>query len=946
MRHPWEESRSGDYAQISRRVELPDTWEGLRVLSFMAGDSHHGREFVPDEWVYTMDVDIFAGHRFSQILIDGEVVWEMDVAESDSPIENQCSLITANMKEIGLFWGPEKRRYAGARFGALDEPPPYFDIYHKVDLTDRIRPGDSFELTLRVYDKVGSGETLAGDIHGIMSEQPEDNRKRFQMIAWWADLCLVSENRTVERNFEERFRLHPIAGIAAPEFSFNSVEMEISRGDTLPAIPYPIWGGVPFPAAALLDASAVRLTTLDGSDIPVQTRPLSHWKSDGSVQWLDVTFVAPPGVGKVLLHYGATGQDATRMEHASGLTVQREGERVKIDSDSVTLTIREGSSSLLESFRTAGGPELGPVRGILNQQMLGDIYHHQTMVAEVEVEEDGPVRASLALRGLLDDGEGHIFGRFTARVRVWAGSPLISLAFRVFQDQAQPVAIVHELLLETDMPLRDVCGAFSDGWHGPLAPRRLEELELRQEIAHDFKVSGVAELESGDHGPGWVAARGTTTAGEAAGLACGVRWFWQQCPKTLTLTPDKITVGLFGKRRRIEWTIDAGPTSVMTRGEAKRHHLWLLPYVGEKPTELFQELQRAWDARPHLMNRKWFTNSKVLGNIAPIPSDEFPEMDNWLTKLDVHEASQERYGIRDWRETLWCHNYRGRAATALLLYFASGRGEWQDYFEQVMHHNLDVDTIHCAPEHPEWVGALRGFGPYHTLNIPAWHIGSNCQEQFLHYYFAGEPDSQREAELAARHIARQHGNQQRSARYEGWPLAQMAIAYTWTGDEAYLQSAREFLRYAHAYTHPRRGAYDEVHGSFSHRGVVPFMTGYLGYGLMRFHQSTGDERAAKLLVALAESATGEASDGQGGYRYSPDPRLSAPGHFPPSVNIGAMHAYAYRLTADPWFAQQAKLCYERMKADAFKDLTTLDMCQSIGELLSGLALARENKDLT
>ena len=62
------------------------------------------------------------------------------------------------------------------------------------------------------------------------------------------------------------------------------------------------------------------------------------------------------------------------------------------------------------------------------------------------VEEAGPVRAAIALRGQLDDGAGHVFGRFTARVWAWAGSPLISLTFRVFQETDHPVAIVYELL--------------------------------------------------------------------------------------------------------------------------------------------------------------------------------------------------------------------------------------------------------------------------------------------------------------------------------------------------------------------------------------------------------------------------------------------------------------------------------------------------------------------
>lgn len=940
MCHPWEVSRTGDYAQVTRRVEVPADWQGPRVLSFMAADSHHGREFVPDEWEYNTDVDIFIGHRFSQLLVDGDVVWEMDVAETDTPVEHLCSLVTDNMESIGLFWGPGKRRYAGPRFGDVDDPPPYFDVYHCVDLSDRVKPGDAFELTLRIFDRVGSDVMLPEDVHGITSEEPEDNRARFEMIAWWADLQLLNEQTTAETTFHERIALASISEERPAVLRGDCVEMTVARGETLPPVPYPVWGGIPFPQGALRDPDQVSLTTTGGVDIPVQTRALSRWTGDGSVQWLDLTCVVPVGVRTVLMRYG---DQATRVPAAPALTVSREGDLVSVHADQVSLSMREGSAALLERFQAVGGPPLGPVTGVLNQQMVGYTYAHNTVVREVEVEEAGPVRTSIALRGQLDDGQGHVFGRFTARVWAWAGSPLFSLTFRVFQDTEHPVTIVHELLLEMGTaPLGAVSGAVTSAWHGPLSSGRFPELELRQETAHEYTVSGRDQLEAGEHAPGWMAAQGTT-----GGVGCGVRWFWQQCPKTLTLTPERLTVGLFGKRRHREWLADSGPTSFMTRGEAKRHSLWIMPYAGAQSVELLQQVQQAWDARPHLLNREWFAAARVAGNLSPVDDVHFPEMAEWLRRLVVHESSKDVYGIRDWRETLWCQNYRGRAANALLLYFAGGDGAWQDYFEQTMLHNLDVDTIHYDPEHPDWVGALRSWCPFHTVSGPAFHVNSNCQDQFLHYFFTGEPDSLTEAQLAAQYIARQSGNQDRSARYEGWPLAQMAIAYTWTGDAAYRQSAEAFLDFAHRYTHPRRGAYAEVHGSFSHRGIVPFMTGYLGYGLIRYHQATGDERAARLLVALSEAAVYEASDGNGGYHYSPNPRLSAPHGFLPSANIGGMLAYAYRLTGESWFARQAWLCYRRLSDEvkAFGSFHSLDMSQTAGELLSGIALARQRGDL-
>jgi hypothetical protein len=612
--------------------------------------------------------------------------------------------------------------------------------------------------------------------------------------------------------------------------------------------------------------------------------------------------------------------------------------------------VATGGTHLVDSLRLLQGPECGPITGILHQQMLGYLRTFQACPQELTVEETGPVRASVGLRGELRDGEGNRFGRFTARLWAWRDSPLVSLSFRIFQETDQRVALVDDLLLQIATPFSEnTRGSFSlQTFEHPVPEGQVRELELRQprtstydSLAQvppsEYGIFGKRSetLESGRAAPGWCDVRGLTPDGQSGGLAAGVRWFWQQSPKSLTVTPAGLLIGLFARRQRDDWSLDS-PLWMMTRGEAKRHQVWLLPHDGRAPAALLEQLQRAWDARPHLMNGEWIAASGVLGNFAQHDETHFPELDRWLrTTWERSELAGVRYGIRDFRETAWCQNYRGRAANGLLEYFASGRPEWQDYFEQVMGHHLDVDTIHFEPEHPDWVGAIRDYSPYHTTGGPSHGINTNCQDQFLHYFFVGEPDSGEEARRAADYIARLGGDQGRSARQEGWPLAQMSLAYLWTGDPRYREAARRLFEFAHHYTHPRRGAYDEIHSSFSHRGIVPFMTGYLGFGLIRYHQATGDAAAARLLIALTEATVSETGDGQGGFWYSPCPTQRQAGSPHWSALVGGMLAYSYRLTGDPWFIQQAKRCYDKL---IHSDGIGLDMAPLLGEMLAGLEM--------
>lgn len=915
MRHPWKESAAGDYAQVSRVVRLPDDWDGPVYLHFFATDDHHGVGYDPADWPHYVGADIFWGHRFAQVLIDDRVVWEQDVAESDSP----------GWRDRSGF------AYTGFR--------------QVVDLTGRITPGQAVRLALRILDRVGSGERLTGDVHQAQYWEPPDldraeTNRCFDFTAWWGDVTLAPVQSVPEITYETR-----LMGALVPEASGADTEDErgprrvtlrIQHADLLPDMAYPLWGGLPFPRGTVSEPDQIRLLD-DGEAVPSQVTVLSRWLDDNSVQWAWVSVMARAGQTLYTLECGpGVGSESV----ATGLHVC-EGERIVVDTGAARLVLPvPGETCLAKEFALADGVGYGPVTGRLNQQMLGWLREHETHCEAVVVEEGGPVRASVKVTGYLIDAEGNRFGRFVARWWAWAESPLLSLTFRVFQDTDQRVAMVDDFVVEVRTPpAEDVCGGFSvRTFDWPLPEGQVRELELRQSSDTEYAITGRRSetLEAGDHAPGWVVSRRGVPEGRAQSLACGVRWFWQQAPKTLTVTPDRILLGLFQRRGRDDWDLDS-PIYYMTRGEAKRHQIWLLPHVGCLTASQLGQIQTAWDARPHLMSQEWFAESGVLGNIGRHGPDQFADLDAQLRVWDESELGGVRYGIRDFRETKWCQNYRGRAANGLLEYISSGRPQWQTYFEQVMAHNLDVDTIHFEPEMPCWVGAIRSYSPYHTTGEASHGINTNCQDQFLHYYFVGEPDSIDEARMAADYIARLRGDQGRSSRQEGWPLAQMSMAYLWTGEERYLRAAEGFLTYAQKYTHPRRGAYDEIHSTFSNRGMVPFLTGYLGFGLLRFHECTGDTRAASLLVALTEALISETGDGRGGFTYSPCPAMRGLGPLWGTMLVGAMAAYAYRLTREVWYAERALECYERIVTDEAKGL---DMAPILPEMLAGLSLAR------
>ena len=118
LHHPWEESRAGSRATVHSTIEIPHDWEGQVRLRFYMTDEYdtHYRRLDPDNWLGQMNL---VGHRFKQVLVDGEVVWERDVADPEG---------------VGQ------------------------ESHYSVLLPERIEPGDRVRLSFRLIDKVSSRE--------------------------------------------------------------------------------------------------------------------------------------------------------------------------------------------------------------------------------------------------------------------------------------------------------------------------------------------------------------------------------------------------------------------------------------------------------------------------------------------------------------------------------------------------------------------------------------------------------------------------------------------------------------------------------------------------------------------------------------------------------------------------------------------------------------------
>jgi len=274
----------------------------------------------------------------------------------------------------------------------------------------------------------------------------------------------------------------------------------------------------------------------------------------------------------------------------------------------------------------------------------------------------------------------------------------------------------------------------------------------------------------------------------------------------------------------------------------------------------------------------------------------------------------------------------------LIQYLETADPRWRRYFEAAVTHNRDVDIIHFCPEHPDWVGATHAYGEDHTSCGPMSNIGLNCDSMLDHYLVTGDADSLAAAAGLVQHIMG-CPPRSRSARAVGWPLAQLMRWYEQTGNETVLCKAREFFAAARAYVEPRRGVFAELHGCWSYHGAVPFMEGYLAFGLIRYHRVTRDPAALLMLCRLADGLFAEMRTGKGRFLYSPFPENNPnpDGYAGCNTLIGGLTGYLYCVTGEQTYADRTMQCYEALVQSQGQPAASMDMLQTAGWMLQAVA---------
>lgn len=666
----------------------------------------------------------------------------------------------------------------------------------------------------------------------------------------------------------------------------------------------PVAFSVPFRAGALQDAAGLAISDPDtGTRYPIQARVLATWP-DGSAKWVHICFQPdlPGNKDKTLsLTTDATEptpgpQQAVRVERVEG--------GVRVDTGPLTfLVASEGYLPIrdvtLNGRSLFGGAPFGGFRlrcdGVEADSASGPV--------EISIEEAGPLRAVLELRGKHRREDGSEYLDLRGRIVAHAGKPYVEVEHQFIHAEEAEQLSLESLELRFRPPTSGAARvALGQGYY----QTAIQQSDQSVEMLLDTETMLYQENEHyvdcfyGDFWVDWRDAQG--------GVRLSIYQAHQNFPKKLHADRDGIVCALYPS--------EVAPALTL-RGMAKTHAVQLHFHDGTAPLQELsaRSLQFQLPDRPSL-TREWMRDNN------PWVEAFFPE---WLPlrfinyAMMLHDCRPEALGMfhfgdspdagytdqgRGHGQTVWVNNEYDRTHSCALLYGLTGERRVLDSGLVAARHWLDVDICHYDPD-PLIQDGIKIHTRYHaTGGVTPSH---EWTEGLLDYYYL---TGRREGLEAARGVAEnilRHMAQPRmmtpgeaSVREGGWALRAMVGMYLGTGEERWRQEAK---RLAEMYLdwYEQYGALLAPYTSHSMPRVV-FMIALTVNSFARYLLIEDNERVKRLIVENVDDMLAHClgPDGVTYYKELPSLRRALP-----TPHVIESLAYAYRITGNDHYLRMA-----------------------------------------
>ncbi len=693
----------------------------------------------------------------------------------------------------------------------------------------------------------------------------------------------------------------------------------------------PFLAGVPFPRGALGSVENLRVLR-GGKELPAQAECAARWP-DGTVRWALVQAFGSTGTAPLALEYGS-GVRATLRPPAPMLS-QTAG-RIECNTGPLKAVVDTESFGLFRelSLDRDGDGAFSAGEQIINGQARGGLYlvdaagkeYLSAKPEEVAVEENGPVRAVVKVRGHHLAQDGSRLFEYTVRLLFTRGQEFIRI-FHTFGNDNVGRQMTDIAQMGIRLPLAVGGAAEVNGRRGAV--------ELRQ-MRYDqpAPVPDTLLVSEGDRH-----------------LAAHLVDLRAQYPKAWRFGGGVLDLQLCPRLEGKEYA-DADPVTSdrlyfylrdgVTRlraGVSKTHEirLWL---PARRPDA--EDLQALAAYRPEaqvVAPPAWVAQSGAAGPMTVRAPDEFAEYESFVGRsLDAFQKLRDRQGeygmlnYGDWwgeRAYNW-GNVEYDTQNVMLMEFLRTRDpRFLSRGCEAAVHNRDVDGIHYAPS-PGDVGQVHVHAMFHTggyevrtpdkgLAFPGagfnrghvWTRGT-----FAHYFLTGDRRSLEWALAVSDYLAGQltigFSVGHHAERDTAWPLFGVLAAYEATADPYYLNAARIMVEDVIRRQIPETGNWGFPAG-YSKAVPLPvggyaWCCGLLISALDQYNDTARDRRVNQVIVRAARwLVRDEWMPEKQGFRATSCPTFNAftrPGEA--SWSCANAMLIAHRLTGDPQFLEIAR----------------------------------------
>ena len=642
--------------------------------------------------------------------------------------------------------------------------------------------------------------------------------------------------------------------------SLEPVKLTVSDESGVARIREAVSSGVPFAQAALQTNQPMHVRGPAGA-IPTQTRVLGTWP-DGSVKWLLVQFLADcPANTDCVYDLGPGDAPLSKPQ----LRTENRRDAIVVDTGPLRVEMPKNSLALFRSVQLRGSTEsvrilddVPPMRFALSD---GSVHTSSGVAPEiVELEETGPIRATVRQVGWLQDAAGNRSYKVDTRLRFYDGQAYVK-AEQTFICLGQPeLHQISEIAVDFTPDLgaeqQFILPADAGTIEGELAYGHSAILAADADMVCKSGPSS-APREAGNKLDGWAVLHG-----DRGTFGVAIRDFRHLAPKSIELAAGKLKLAL--------WSGHNGDLLKLGRTRAKTHHiLYAFGATDDRIAERVAAFQQPLIAT---VEPEYFCRTEVFGPLSPAGAPETVEYDRKMrsqfeTLRDQRETMPRENGMLHYGD--YYHGGYGNELTrgdleydtghgCFLLYARSGQRDYYDFAVACNQHLIDIDLNHETGEQ-----RFHGYGAgaeTHELVTTGheWgHVFVDCAADA--YYLTGDERSLEAVRMIADRVAviAEGDSHERirnifagAERQLGWPLMVLCRAYKVTGEAKYLAAAREIVDYIKIYARDPLAAYREGKWwrSWMMDGCKLFMTGQLHDGLSAYYAITRDEELREVIT--------------------------------------------------------------------------------------------------